>query len=80
MSTLERAGSAAPWLLTTLDAVAGAPSLRSAATALHMHHSTLQERIGQAERMIGWAIGDPAGRLRLQLALVLRRLHRAATD
>jgi hypothetical protein len=75
---LDRAAGAAPWLLSTLDAVADAPSLRSAATALHVHHSTLQERIAHAERMLGWSIGDPAGRLRLTLALTLRRLHRTS--
>jgi hypothetical protein len=75
---VERAAGAAPWLLTTLDAVADAPSLRGAASALHVHHSTLQERLTHAERMLSWSIGDPAGRLRLQLALALRRLHRAA--
>lgn len=77
---LEQSAGEHPWLLATLAAVAEQSSLRAAAAALHVHHSTLQERIAHAERMLGWTIGDPAGRLRLQIALVLRRLHRTATD
>jgi hypothetical protein len=73
---LERAGSDAPWMLATLDAIASSPSLRAAAGVLSVHHSTLQARIARAEHMLGWSIREPQGRLRLQLALVLRRLHR----
>jgi hypothetical protein len=76
VSALERAGSAARWVLVTLDAVASHTSLRAAATALHVHHSTLQERLAHAEQLLGWPVRDPHGRLRLQLALALRRLHR----
>lgn len=77
---LEQSAGEHPWLLATLTAVAEQSSLRAAAAALHVHHSTLQERIAHAERTLGWSIGEPAGRLRLQVALVLRRLHRTATD
>ncbi|MCW2912467.1 MAG: transcriptional regulator, CdaR [Actinomycetia bacterium] len=73
---LERAGATAPWMLATLEAVASNPSLRAAATALTMHHSTLQDRLVHAEHLLGWSVHDPHGRLRLQLALTLRRLHR----
>ncbi|MBL7632974.1 helix-turn-helix domain-containing protein [Frankia sp. CN6] len=73
---LERAAQAAGWMLQTLDAVAASPSMRAAAAALTMHHSTLQDRFAQAERLLGWSLHDPQGRLRLQLALALRRLHR----
>ena len=75
---LERAGAAAPWVLATLDAIATTASLRAAATALTVHHSTLQERVTHAEHVLGWSVHDPQGRLRLQVALVLRRLHRSA--
>ncbi|RAY14092.1 PucR family transcriptional regulator [Actinomadura craniellae] len=74
---LERAAQAAPWMLAALDALANATSLRAAATALRVHHSTLQERAAHAERLLGWPVNDAPGRLRLHLALVLRRLHRA---
>lgn len=77
---LEHLAGEHPWLLATLAAMAEQSSLRGAAAALHVHHSTLQERIVHAERMLGWSISDPAGRFRLQIALVLRRLHRTASD
>jgi len=75
---LDRAAAAAPWMLATLDAVASQSSLRTAATALHMHHSTLQDRLAHAEQVLGWSVHGPQGRLRLQLALALRRLHHHA--
>ena len=75
---LDRVGREGPVLLEALDAVAAAPSLRAAATALGMHHSTLQESVGRAERVLGWPVRDVPGRLRLQVALALRRLHRSA--
>ena len=59
---------------SSFDAVASTPSLRTAASVLLVHHSTLQERVAAAERVLGWDIRDPQGRLRLQLALVVRRL------
>ncbi|MBA9001923.1 helix-turn-helix domain-containing protein [Thermomonospora cellulosilytica] len=73
--TLERAASAAPWMLATLDAVAFAASLRGAAAVANVHHSTLQSRLAQAEHLLGWSVHEPEGRLRLQIALLLRRLH-----
>jgi DNA-binding PucR family transcriptional regulator len=72
---LDDAASAGPWVLATLHAVAESQSLRSAASALRLHHSTLQDRITHAEHVLGWTVRDPHGRLRLQLALVLRQLH-----
>jgi len=56
--------------------VATSGSLRAAAAALPVHHSTLQDRIVAAERLLGWSIRVPEGQLRLQLALILRRLRR----
>src|SRR6185436_10952538 len=50
-----------------LHAFADAASLRGAATALRLHHSTFQDRIAQAEHLLGWPVRDPHGRLRLQL-------------
>lgn len=76
VASLENARAAAPWVLPTLVAVAGAPSLRAAANTLVVHHSTLQERLAHAEHLLGWPVRDPAGRLRLQLAIALWRLHR----
>jgi hypothetical protein len=73
---VEHAALAGPWMLATLHAVATTASLRAAAAALLVHHSTLQERIVHAERLLGWPIREPDGRHRLYLALALRRLRR----
>ncbi|MBN6041848.1 helix-turn-helix domain-containing protein [Amycolatopsis sp. 195334CR] len=73
---LDRALAGAHWVLPTLVAVADSPSLRTAATTLVVHHSTLQERLAHSEALLGWPVRDPRGRLRLQLAIALWRLHR----
>ncbi|OAH13456.1 helix-turn-helix domain-containing protein [Streptomyces jeddahensis] len=73
---VERAIAEAPWAAATLHAVAAAPSLRAAAAELTVHHSTLQERLAQAEHVLGWEVHSPQGRLRLQLALAVRKLQR----
>jgi hypothetical protein len=70
---LEVAATAAPWVLTTLDAFCSHGSLRLAAAALFLHHSTLQDRITAIEHDLGWPVREPRGRLRLQLALAARR-------
>jgi hypothetical protein len=76
LHALSHAIAAAPWALTTLHAVASTASLRAAATVLRLHHSTLQDRIVHLEHLLGWPVREPAGKLRLQLALALRRLRR----
>lgn len=78
VGALDRAAVSAPWALATLEAFAGASSVRDASRALGVHHSTVQDRLGHAEAHLGWSIRDQAGRLRLQLALVLRRSLRRA--
>jgi hypothetical protein len=77
---VERAVAEATWAAATLHAVASAPSLRAAAAELTVHHSTLQERLAQAERILGWDVHSPQGRMRLQLALAIRKLQRTAAD
>ncbi|RBY84690.1 helix-turn-helix domain-containing protein [Blastococcus sp. TF02A-26] len=74
--TLDRAAANAPWVLATLDAVVRADSLRGAARVLRVHHSTLQDRLASAESMLGWDLRCAEGRLRLHLALALRRAAR----
>ncbi len=46
-----------------------------AAAALNIHHSTLQERVAQAERHLGWALHDVDGQTRLATALMARRIR-----
>lgn len=74
---LEAAVADAPWMLTTLHAVASTASLRAAAVEVNVHHSTLQDRLGHSEALLGWPNRTPQGRLRLQLALTMRNLGRA---
>jgi hypothetical protein len=62
--------------LATLDAFVTHISLRAAADHLHVHHSTMQSRMQQAEKLLGWSINSTEGRFRLQMALALRLLQR----
>ncbi|MFF3846898.1 helix-turn-helix domain-containing protein [Streptomyces sp. NPDC002328] len=73
---VEAAAADAPWMLATLHAVTATTSLRSAAAEVTVHHSTLQDRLAHAEHLLGWPIRTPQGRLRLHLALTMRRLTR----
>ncbi|CAM5601821.1 helix-turn-helix domain-containing protein [Streptomyces griseorubiginosus] len=71
---VQRAAGHAAWVLPTFDAVAVSDSLRTAAAILVVHHSTLQKRVSQFPRLLGWDVTTPSGRLRLQLALFVVRL------
>ncbi|MFC8146853.1 helix-turn-helix domain-containing protein [Streptomyces paradoxus] len=73
---LEAAAANTPWLPATLYAVASTGSLRAAAAGINVHHSTLQDRLTHAEHLLGWPLRTPQGRLRLHLALTMRRLAR----
>jgi hypothetical protein len=52
-------------------------SVRRAATAAHLHHSSMAARIARAEAALGFSLADSAGRLRAYLALALVRLRSA---
>lgn len=71
---LETAARSGPWVLRTLVEFTAHASLRLAATALYLHHSTLTDRITAIEHDLGFPVRDPQGRLRVQLALAVRRL------
>ncbi len=71
---LQQACASTPWLMETLHNIAVHPSLRAASTGAHVHHSTLQVRAEQAEQLLGWPLLTVGGRLRLQSALVVRKL------
>lgn len=77
VQAVQRAAAGAPWMLATLHAVATTGSLRQAARQLHVHHSTLHDRLAHAEADLGWGVRDVGGGFRLQLALHLRRVLRA---
>ncbi|MFE3271146.1 helix-turn-helix domain-containing protein [Streptomyces sp. NPDC059215] len=76
LAALLRASAELPWLLNTLTAFSVHSSTRGAATELFLHHSTVQERINHAERLLGWPLRTPSGRWRLHLALAERLLLR----
>ncbi|GAB3144565.1 helix-turn-helix domain-containing protein [Amycolatopsis stemonae] len=61
--------------LSALDALCATGSARKAAAVLHRHHSTMPARLARAEAVLGFEVDSPAGRFRLHLALMLRRLR-----
>lgn len=75
---LESAERLGPWTFTVLEAITSHKSLRQAASSLHMHHSTLSERLRQLELELGYSFDAPEGRGRLYIALALRRLQRSS--
>ncbi|MFJ1642315.1 helix-turn-helix domain-containing protein [Streptomyces sp. NPDC088256] len=62
-------------LLTTLEVLVQADSLRAAARTLHLHHNSVAVRVARAEAALGYGLGETVGRFRLALALALRRLR-----
>ncbi|GAA3446660.1 helix-turn-helix domain-containing protein [Planomonospora venezuelensis] len=60
--------------LEAVRALCAEGSVRRAAAAVHLHHSSLAARIARAETVLGFPLADPAGRLRAHLALRLLRL------
>ncbi|MFI6601327.1 helix-turn-helix domain-containing protein [Nonomuraea sp. NPDC050536] len=60
--------------LAAVRALCVAGSVRAAATAVHLHHSSMAARIARAESVLGFSLADSAGRLRAHLALALVRL------
>ncbi|MEU5155164.1 helix-turn-helix domain-containing protein [Glycomyces sp. NPDC021274] len=71
---LDAALATHPWLVDTLQAALDQTSLRQAASSLHVHHSTLQERLAWLEARLGIALAQPGGRQRAAVALVLWRI------
>lgn len=69
-----------PATARTLDALVDQPSLRASAGVLRLHHSTLQARVDQLNRSLGFDLSTPHGRTRLDLALALTRVRRAKFD
>ncbi|GII03912.1 helix-turn-helix domain-containing protein [Planobispora takensis] len=61
--------------LEAVRALCAHGSVRRAAAAVHLHHSSLAGRIARAEAVLGFSLADPAGRLRAHLALRLVRLR-----
>ncbi|WP_158103501.1 helix-turn-helix domain-containing protein, partial [Crossiella equi] len=64
-----------PDLLHVLNAVCVHDSVRKAAVEVHRHHSSVAARLQHAETELGFPVTTPAGRFRLRLAVLLRRLR-----
>ncbi|WP_432830043.1 hypothetical protein [Dactylosporangium sp. CA-092794] len=65
---------ARPWVIDTLQAVTGQATLRQASAILHVHHSTVQERLAWLATRLGYAPTEPVGRHRAAVALLLWRI------
>lgn len=64
--------------LDLLERYLATMSLRRTAQEVHLHHTTVQYRLKRIEEALGIDLGDPAARLRTQLAILLHRIERAA--
>ncbi|MEU1209871.1 helix-turn-helix domain-containing protein [Nocardia sp. NPDC005825] len=58
----------------TLEAFCVFGTLRSTATELHLHHSTVAARIAQVEAVMGWDVDDALDRFTATLVLFVRRM------
>jgi sugar diacid utilization regulator len=61
-------------LLETLEAYLGAGSVKDAAAALKLHRHTVLYRLEKLRELLGRDLDTPPARLRLQLALEMRKL------
>lgn len=71
---LDQTLSTHPWVIDTLQAVLDHASMRQAATCLHLHHSTLQERLVGLATQLGYAVTKPGGRQRATVAVAFWRI------
>jgi PucR-like helix-turn-helix protein/diguanylate cyclase with GGDEF domain len=63
-----------PQDLAVADIFCRTGSLRRAAAALHMHHSTVQLRLQRVEEAMGWDLTQPRQRLRARMTFIVFRL------
>lgn len=70
--------AADPSALATLDALVADGSLRAAAVALGVHHSTVQARLNALSQKLGYDPRTSTGRTRYTVARTLHRLRHAA--
>lgn len=66
---------ARPWAEATLDALVRTTSVREAARAVSVHHSTMQTRLEEITDALGFDPLDGLGRTRLGIAFLSWRLH-----
>jgi sugar diacid utilization regulator len=63
--------------VATLEVFCRTGSLRQAAAALHLHHSSVAARLAHVEQAMGWRLDSPDGQFRVRLALLARRLTKS---
>jgi hypothetical protein len=63
--------------IAALEAFCRTGSLRKAAALLHLHHSSVADRLAHVENRLGWNLDEPRDRFRARFALLARRLARA---
>jgi hypothetical protein len=73
--SVARALAAHPWAATTIEALVRATSVREAARATGIHHSTMTTRVGLLADEFGYAPLEGLGRTRLTLAFFKHRLR-----
>lgn len=64
-----------PWAMATLDALVRTSSVREAARAVDVHHSTMQGRLEELTNELGFDPLEGLGRTRLGVAFIAWRLH-----
>lgn len=68
-----------PWGSATLDAIVRTGSIREAARAVGIHHSTMTNRVVSMTAVLGFDPMDGMGRLRLGLAYLMWRLRESSS-
>jgi hypothetical protein len=66
--------------IDTFEAFCVYGSLRAAAAALHVHHSTVAARIATVEAEMGWHLDDPVERFLATLTLMVRRITLSSSE
>jgi hypothetical protein len=61
-------------VVATLECLVATGSLRQVSSAMHMHHSSIANRIHRAEAVLGYGLGSQDGIFRARLALEMWRL------
>jgi len=64
--------------IDTLEAFCMYGTLRRAADGLHVHHSTVADRLRRIESVMGWNLEDPNDHFKAMLTLILRIRTRSA--
>ncbi|MDP3207703.1 MAG: hypothetical protein Q8M65_01015, partial [Rhodoglobus sp.] len=74
LAALRRQFDAGPRMVSMVEAIVATDSLRAAAVAAGLHHSTMQAHANDVSSSLGFDVRTAAGRTRLSIALSLYRL------